>query len=211
MNTPAPKVVRVIVGYYNVPGYGPDFVEVPCTGHGPADYATLAREIRKRHPKVVPGRIIRTGATIELRDPAEDPGYLDLTSGLTLRQLFDSPDGVAPSRSSLRIGKAFFDGAPVSVLLTFNRAAGKVGVVALPRLRSAGAVITFSNQVSCMFRVSGLETVVKELMGPNVRALELNTRRKPAPVPVPVPVPAPAPVPVVETKPTPKPKTTPKK
>jgi hypothetical protein len=176
----------------------------------------------ERHPNADRRALVRTGAVIELRDPAEDPGYIDLTSGLTLRQLFDSPDGVAPSRSSLRIGKAFFDGTPVSVLLTYNRAGGKVGVIALPRIRTGSSAITFTNQVSPMLLVEGLERLVKEVMGPGVRALELNIRRVSAPVvvapapapvvaPAPAPVVAPAPAPVVEIKSNTKPKTPPKK
>lgn len=219
MNTPAPKITRVMVGYYDVPGYGPDFIEVPCTGHGPTDYEALRKAICARHPNTDRRALVRTGSVIELRDPAEDPGYIDLTSGLTLRQLFDSPDGVAPSRSSLRIGKAFFDGTPVTVMLTYNRAGGKVGVIALPRIRTGSSAITFTNQVSPMLLVGGLERLVKEVMGPGVRALELNIRRVSAPVvvvvavapaPAPVVVVAPAPAPVVETKPNTKPNTKPK-
>jgi hypothetical protein len=73
-----------------------------------------------------------------------------------------------------------------------------------------------------MLLVEGLERLVKEVMGPGVRALELNIRRVSAPVvvapapapvvaPAPAPVVAPAPAPVVEIKSNTKPKTTPKK
>lgn len=176
MNTPRPKVTRVIVGFFNVNGE-PDTVECLCTGKGPVDYANLATAMQKRYPKVPRNKIVRTGAIIELRDPAEDPGYIDLRSGLTLRQLFDSPDGLVPPRSSLRIGRAFFNGSPVNVMLTYNRAAGSVGVIALPRVKMGDTPINFGNRISPMLLVEGLERLVKEVMGNGVRALELNTRK----------------------------------
>lgn len=175
MNKPAP-VTRVIVGFFIVNGE-PDTIEVLCTGKGLTDYANLATAMQKRHPKVPRNKITRTGAIIELRDPAEDVGYIDRTSGKTLRQLFDSSDGIAPPRTSLRIGRAFFNGSPVNIMLTYSRAQGSLGVLALPRIVTGGTAINFGNRISPMLLVEGLERLVKEVMGNGVRALELNTRK----------------------------------
>lgn len=174
MNTPQ----RIFVGFFEVPGFGPDSVEVPFTDNGRNDYAALDRAILHKHPSLLrAAAIARTGAIIELRDPAEDPGYINLDDGRTLRQLFDSPDGVAPARTSLRIGRVFFNSTPCNVMLTFTRAANSVGILLLPRVKMGDTVINFSNKISPQLLVSDLPRIVKDVLGHGARALDLNTRK----------------------------------
>lgn len=170
MNTP----YRIFVGFFEVDG-APDSVEVPFTDNGAADYKALAKAVEARHPGWK--TLLRTGSIIELRDPAEDPGYIDLDSGQTLRQLFDSPDGVAPVRTSLRIGRVFFNSTPCNVMLTFTRAANNVGLVLLPRIKVGDTAIHFANRISPQTSVLDLPRIVKEVLGRDARALDLNTRK----------------------------------
>lgn len=163
-----------ITGFFQVDGV-PDSVEVPCSGRGGADYAALNLAIGARHPKAK--SFIRTGSVVEIRDPAEGIAKIDLDSGLTLRQLFDSPDGVSASRTSLNIGRVFFNSTPCYVMLTFTRAASSVGILLLPRIKMGDTAINFSNKISPQTSVVDLPRIVKEVLGRDARALELNTRR----------------------------------
>lgn len=167
---------RIITGFFNIEGFGPDVVECPCTGIPAVDYANLTGAIREKHPKVLRDQITRTGSNVELRDPAEDPGIIDLDSGKTLRQLFDVDEPNAEPRSSIRIGKVFFSGSPYTVFLKFNRAAGRVNVALQPRTKSDTA-INFSNQILGGLLVVDLPRLVSEVLGTDARMLELNTRK----------------------------------
>lgn len=179
--TPLPQ--PVLVGFYAVDGFGPDMVEVPLTGDGPKDYAALNVAIRARHPKAKSAT--RTGSAIETRDPNEDPGYIDLDGGMTLRQLFDPTDTNQDPRSSRVIGRVFFSGTPCNVVLTFNRAAGSVGLLLLPRVKIGSTAITFSNVIQPQRPVLDLDRIVREVLGNDAHALELRLRpAAPAPVQV---------------------------
>lgn len=170
------EVTRIMTGFYTVEGFGPDVVEVPCTGIPAVDYANLNGAMRERHPNVPREAIQRTGSNVELRDPNEDPGFIDLDSGKTLRQLFDVDVPNAEPRATIRIGKVFFSGSPYSVFLKLNRAAGRVNVALQPRTKSDTA-INFSNQIQPGLLVADLPKIVTEVLGSDGRMLELNTRK----------------------------------
>lgn len=167
-----------LVGFFDVQDFGPDVAEVPCTGNGPRDNAALMAAIRAKHPKQArcAACIRKTGSTIETRDPNEDPGYIDLDSGATLRQLFDAEDPSQPLRTSRLIGRAFFSGTPCNVVLTFNRSSGAVGVTLLPRIKIGDSVIKFGNAINPQQLVSELPRLVKEVLGHDARNIVLKVR-----------------------------------
>jgi len=165
-----------MVGFFEVEGHGPDSVEVPCTGIPATDYANLTGAMRERHPGVPKDKIVRTGSSVELRNPEEDPGIIDLDSGITLRQLFDSTEKFPAGRSSLRIGRAFFSGAPYTVFLTYNRGAGRIGVQLQPRTKTE-TVVNFSNQINPGLPVVDLPKLIQDVLGSDGRSLELTTRK----------------------------------
>ena len=175
-NTPEPVPNVFIVGFYEVPGFGPDSVEVPCVGNGPAEYRALANAIAKRHPKVDPTKIARTGSIVEQRDPAEDPGYIDLDDGRTLRQLFDPNDSNEEPRTSRNVGHVFFCSTPCKIMLTFNRGAGNIGIVLIPRVKMGSTAIPFSNVIQPQLAVTELPRIIKEVLGHDAHAITLRTR-----------------------------------
>lgn len=76
-------------------------------------------------------------------------------------------------------------------MLTFSRATNSVGVLLLPRLKSGGAVIPFSNRISPSILVSELPRLVRDVLGRDALALELNIKTAPAPAAAPAkPLPA---------------------
>lgn len=167
---------RIMVGFYDIDGFGPDSVEVPCTGIPAVDYANLFGAMRERHPGKNRDQIVRTGSSVELRNPEEDAGIIDLDSGVTLRQLFDATEKFPEGRSSLRIGRVFFSGSPYSVFLTYNRGAGRVGVLLQPRTKSDTA-INFNNQIQPGLLVLDMPRLVQDVLGGDGRGLELTTRK----------------------------------
>lgn len=201
MNAPEPVPNVIIVGFFDVPGFGSDSVEVPCTGNGPAEYRALAQAIIKRHPKVDPTKITRTGSVVEQRDPNEDPGYIDLDDGRTLRQLFDAVDTTQDPPSSRNIGQVFFSGVPCKIMLTFNRAGGHVGLILIPRVKMGSTAIPFSNQIQPQLAVTELPRLIRDILGKDAHAIQLRTRpvvtasvpEAPAPAPTAPPPPAGAP------------------
>lgn len=166
-----------ITAFYLVDGI-PDEVTVVSTGRGPSDYGNLYAAIQKKYPKVPRSRIVRTGSVISLQNGGEAP-RIDLNSGKTLRQLFDTAAANGEPRTSLNLGKVFFNGTPCSVMLTFNRAASFIGVLLLPRIKSDGP-IKFSNQLSPQMAVSELPRLVRDVLGRDALALELNIKTAPA-------------------------------
>lgn len=173
-----------IVGFFSVPGFGSDSVEVPCDGNGRAEYALLNQKIREKHPKVKPGTITRTGSVIERPDSEHAEGIIDLSSGQTIRQLFDAVGAKDDPRSSRVIGRVFFEATPCRVVLTFNRAGGSCGLLLLPRIKTGISAIPFPGTVQPGAAVIDLPTIVRDVLGGEAHALELNTRSAPAPAPV---------------------------
>lgn len=163
---------RYLVGFYDVEGIGQDSVETPCTGNGPAEYHALNVAIAARHPGKKSQRV---GSVVEYRDPTEDPGYIDLGSGQTLRQLFDVDDGEKP-RTNRVIGRVFFSGTPCNIMLTFNRSGTTIGLVLLPRIKTGSPAIPFSNVIQPQAAVEDLERIVREVLGSDAHALTLRIR-----------------------------------
>ena len=172
----APKAVVVpnanvfIVGFYEVDGIGPVQVEAPSTQQGPEDYRRLAEKVALEHP----GRpALRTGSCLELRNPEEDIGAIDLKSGLTFRQLFDASHSEEAPRTAIRVGTAFYQGQPYVVMLTYSRPKGLHGVILLPRVKSSGYPIDFGHSIATLSPVEGLPDILREILGAGC-TLKLN-------------------------------------
>ncbi len=164
---------RVIIGFYDVPGYGPDSVETEVTNKPREDYLTLNDLIRKRFPRTkVPQDIKRTGSIVELRDD-NDPGYVEVPIGTTIAQLFG--DGNGNNDPSRVIGRVFFSGTPADIVLVYLRAQGSVTVNLKPVLRKDG-LIHFGNRLSPMRLASELPQLIKEILGHDARDLKLKFR-----------------------------------
>src|SRR6185369_5177314 len=78
--------VNVLVGYFDVPGFGTQTAETPLTGKPQEQYMRLQREMESRYPGTK--GIRRTGSVIETRTPQN--AYINVTPGQTLGQLFGS-------------------------------------------------------------------------------------------------------------------------
>ena len=162
---------KVLVGFYQIPEFGPDCVETPIVGRPFEEYSNLDAQIYKRHPKFRPGDLKRFGSVIEIRDDT-NPGYIDPVPGQTIRQLFEGlPEDATPQR---QIGRTFFCGSPFHIMLLYT-AGGQVKIVLHPRLKGEGPV-QFSNQISAQRLVSELPTLVNEVLGKDARDTALLIR-----------------------------------
>ncbi len=158
----------VIVGYYNVEGFGPDFSETTISGHGPTDYLKLDGETARKHPGK---KFVRTGSRIESRDE-NDPGYLEYVPGQTLTQLFDGID-----TPQLRVGTVVWQHDLCDVYLRIHRSKQTVGIT----LKSRGAEsAVFSEQAKGDRLVQELPAIVRKTLGPDHRDLILRVLPKSA-------------------------------
>lgn len=189
------KSKTVIVGFFSVPGFGPDSVETSVTGNGPRDYAALQTAIFARHPGVRRSDIVRTGSKIEQRTGTTQ-NYLGDVPGQTIRQLFDGALALDKPLPAVLLGRCFFSGAPYDIALLFSRSSGQAGVVLRPRTPTSG-IVSFQNKINPMILVTELPQLVREILGGDARDIRLNTR-PPAPAPT-TPTPAPAPAPISKT------------
>ena len=187
------KTTTVLVGFFDVKGFGPDSVEVPVTGNGPHDYSACMAAIRAKHPGSHRSEITRTGSKIEQRTGTTQ-NYLGDVPGQTIRQLFDGALALDKPLPAVLLGRCFFSGAPYDIALLFSRSSGQAGVVLRPRTPSSG-IVSFQNKINPMVLVSELPQLVREILGNDARDIKLNTR-PPAPAPAPKPTPAPAPAPI---------------
>lgn len=167
-----------LVGFYTVNNFGPDTVEVPCAGNGPAEYAALLLAIREKHPDKGRHDFVRTGSVIESRDTEGADKPQEVEPGATLRQLFDAADVGQPELTSREIGRVFFSAAPCKVVLTFSRASGSIGVLLLPRIKIGDSVIKFSNLINPQQLVTSLESIVRDVIGVEGTNLTLNICEK---------------------------------
>ena len=162
---------KVLVGFYQVPDFGPDCVETPVVRHPLHEYSDLDDKIHKRHAKFKRGDLKRFGSVIEIRDET-NPGYIDPTPGQTIRQLFEGlPADATPQR---QIGRTFFCGSPFHIMLLYT-AGGHVRITLHPRLKGEGPV-NFSNQVSAQRLVVELPALIKEVLGADARDTTLLIR-----------------------------------
>lgn len=161
---------NVLVGFFQVPGIGLDSVETPVMGRPSEQYARLNTLIRRKHP-TCKENITRSGSVIEIRSP-EDSGFLELTPGMTLGQIFK---GDADGESVRKIGRVFFKGAPFNIVLELLKAQGAVTVVLRGVLRGDGD-IRFGNRISPQRLANELPKLIQEVLGPDVRQLQLNVR-----------------------------------
>jgi len=161
----------VLVGFFEVPGFGPDIVETPITGKPSEQYARLQAAIRARHPKVDPKGIIKKGSVIETRTDTNP--FIEMFPGQTLSQLFRDDDG-APE-AFLEVGRVFFCGSPGNIRLIFSRASGAVMIHIMPILRN-DSVVRFSNKISPQRQASELPALIEEVLGKDAHKLELRLR-----------------------------------
>lgn len=161
---------RVMVGFFNVPGVGPDSVETPIVGNPKQEYAALQKLIERKHR--LPN-IRRIGSVVETRD-AENPGYLEIHPGATLAQLFLAKHA-ANVEQARRIGSAFIAGHPFFLFLILSRAEGRVIVEARGALSGSGN-IRFPNKISANRLASELPMMVEEVLGSEARNIKLNLR-----------------------------------
>lgn len=167
----------VIIGYYQVPGFGPDTVETPVKGKPREQYAKLEELIAAKHPHIKRITLTRTGTRIELR--TKENAFVDLRPGQTLDQLFIS-DKTGSEDLTREIGSVFMAGRPYAVVLVHLRAAGYVRVRLSPKLRGSGdAPFSFSNQLNPNRLVDELPQLVKDVIGADGRDLKLNFRAAP--------------------------------
>lgn len=153
---------NVLVGFFEVPGFGPDSVETPIVGSPQEEYARLFTAIRHKHPNAPNFR--RIGSAIE---PAGT--YVEITPGSTLGQLF-------PGVSSIRqIGRAWFSGRPFNIVLAYNRAQSIVSVVLRGRMTGDGD-IRFGGAISPSRLASELKQIIDETLGKEARDIVLNVR-----------------------------------
>jgi hypothetical protein len=162
----------VIIGYYEVPGFGPDSVETAVVGRPAEQYATLKKLIEARHPGKK--NIVRTGSNVELR--TKENAFIELADGATIDQLF-SNEKTGEAETNREIGKVFMSSRPYNVFLVHLRAQGYVQVQLTPKLRSEGdAVFRFSNRLNPNRLVTELPQIIKDVIGADARNLVLNFR-----------------------------------
>lgn len=187
----------VLVGFFDVKGFGPDSVEVPITGNGPRDYAALQTAILAKHNGSHRNEITRTGSKIEQRTGTTQ-NYLGDVPGQTIRQLFDGALALDKPLPAVLLGRCFFSGTPYDIALLFSRSSGQAGVVLRPRVPTAG-VVSFQNKINPMILVTELPQLIREILGNDARDIRLNTR-PPAPAPKAPPTPAPSLIPKTPEK-----------
>lgn len=162
----------VIIGYYSVPGFGPDSVETEVKGKPAAQYAALKSLIEKRHPGAK--GIERTGSVVELRDSKN--AFIEIADGATIDQIFAN-EVSGEAETTRQIGQVFMSGRPYDVQLIYLRASGFVRVQCSPKLRASGdATFRFSNQLNPNRLVTELPQIVKDVIGADARDLRLNFR-----------------------------------
>lgn len=165
----------VIVGFYDVPGYGLDSVETEVVGKPKQQYARLDTLIQLRHPAtktVVAMR--RIGSVIEQRDGTD--GFIEVPPGATIGQLFANQD-TGEAELSRTIGRVFMFGSPHDIVLVFLRAQGYVQVRLTPLLKGAGnGTTTYSNRLDPQRLADELPALVKAVLGADARALTLKLR-----------------------------------
>ncbi len=173
MSTTTKGPTRVIIGFYNVPGFGPDSVETAVEGQPRDQYARLDALILTRH-KNAKG-VKRFGSTVELRNGDSD-GFIDLRDGLTIGQIFENEE--TQEAEALRtVGTVFVNGTPHNVVLVLSRALGTVRVQLLPVLKNIGAGPTrFSNQIQSARLATELPQLLKDIIGKDGRDLKLRFR-----------------------------------
>lgn len=161
-------MTKVLVGYYNVPGYGADSVEVAVKGTPKELYAKLQGLIQKKHPKVK-GVIPRTSSRMELRDP--ENAFIEFLPGTTIAQLFEES-------ISRKIGRVFFVNEPMEIVLVLNRGAGHVAIQ-LRSVLGTGGTANFSSKIQPQRLATELKQAVIEALGGNeIKDLVLNVRER---------------------------------
>lgn len=164
------KPYSVLVGFYEVDGYGADSVETPSTQDGKRDYDTLARLIKERHPKAT--SFHRIGSKFEIRD-GTNLGPVEIPAGSTIGQLFLNEDNRI--EAAREIGKVFFNGTPQKIMLVFLRAQGHVAVRLHPDLHTEG-VVYFPNKFSPQRLATELPEIIRSILGQDAREMKLNFR-----------------------------------
>jgi len=172
---------RVIIGFYNVPGFGPDSVETSVTGSPQEQYGRLDALIANRHKTVK--QLTRFGSTIELRQGDND-GFINLREGSSIGQIFENEE-TNEAEASRTVGSVFVSGAPYSVVLVLSRAAGVVRVQLQPTLKNLGTGLTrFSNQINPERLANELPQLLKDVIGKDARALTVRFRTETVKKPV---------------------------
>lgn len=161
---------NVFVGFFEVPGVGLDSVETPLEGKPSEQYARLNALIRRKHPTCKQD-IRRLGCVAEVRSD-ENPGYVELTPGMVLSQIFK---GDADGECTRKIGRVFFQGAPFNIMLQFLRAQGAVTIVLRGVLRGDGD-IRFGNKINPQRLATELPKLVEEVLGGEAKGLKLDLR-----------------------------------
>jgi hypothetical protein len=171
-----------IIGQYRVPGVkDPVVVESPLIGIANRDYENLYRELKKLHPKLVPGEATRLSSKIETREDVSQ--FLNPYPGMTLRQMFiDSPtaDGTG-AETSRQIGTVFFEGASQDVTLRYLQDKGVVGVTLIDRMTHNAT--RFSNQINAGIPIEQLPKLITEILGRDCKDLKVRLKVHPIPVP----------------------------
>lgn len=157
--------MNVLVGFFQVPDVGPITVETELTGNGRADHESLWKQVREKHPKVE--NITRTGSTIETRD--DKPKQIEYHAGALLKNLFDREE--TKDECSIRLGTVLFHGESNAIVLRYHRAKGTLGINLVERAQKT--TTRFSDSIPAMRLVKELPLIVKEVLGPGAKNVEL--------------------------------------
>jgi hypothetical protein len=156
-----------LVGFFLVDGQTVN-VEVPCPAPGKAaeGYAALEKAARKLYPKAK--KVARVGSIIESRE-AGDSGNIELTEGITVRQLFPR-EGAEPV---LKVGQVFFQGASCELVLRFSRSQDKAMLTLRDRLK--GTPIHFVGQsILGGYLAEELPKLIATVLGAGARDMRLR-------------------------------------
>lgn len=177
--------LNFLVGFYNVPGVeGTVTVETPLTGIGAKDYASLYAALKKLHPHIKPGQVVRTGSTIETR--AEEAPFINPYPGMTLRQVFtETPTADGTGAELFRsVGSVFFDGMVQEVVLRYLPDKGVVGVTLMDRMTRNPTRL--SNQINAGFSCEELPKLIGQVLEGNFKDLKVRVQQHPPQIQTPV-------------------------
>lgn len=139
--------------------------ETRLTGNAAHDKQSVINLARKKYPT---GRMELKSTRIVTREIGAPTSF---TAGTTLGQLFGGPG--SPTEAQIEIGSVFFDGGRCQIFLRNLRSRNCVTFSLRGRL---GASVNFSNQIQANRLAKDLKLVAKEVLGNNVRELDITLK-----------------------------------
>lgn len=163
--------MNVLVGFFNIPGVGPDTAETPLTGEPRLEHALLFKQMCEKHPTVPAESIVRSGSTIETR--SDDSRVVEYGAGAVLKNLFNTED---IDESAIPIGSVTFDNEPCDIVLRYHRGKNVMGITL--KERATRVAIRFSDQIAAMRLVSELPGIVAEVLGGSAKGCALSLKER---------------------------------